>query len=208
MVFGNSMFQYNYLSEQYSHDNWDIEDILIVTIDIEVACENGFPNPEQAIEPLLSITVKNHQSKRFVVWGIGKFDNNRDDVTYVECESEIHLIKEFLIFWEKHQPDVITGWNTEFFDIPYLCNRITNLCGEDEIKRLSPWRSVNARDVYNMGRKHQLYDIQGVAHLDYLDLYHKFTYTRQESYRLDYIAFVELGERKDGNPYELSLIHI
>ena len=136
MVYGNSMFQYNYLSEQYPNDDWDIDDILIVTIDIEVACENGFPNPEQAIEPLLSITVKNHQSKRFVVWGIGKFDNNRDDVTYVECESEIHLIKEFLIFWEKHQPDVITGWNTEFFDIPYLCNRIKNLCVEDEIKRL------------------------------------------------------------------------
>ena len=202
-VYGNTMFAYNYIAENYPNAvEYDKDDILIVTIDIEVQCENGFPNPKDAIEPLLSITVKNHQSKKFVVWGIGKFDNNRDDVTYVECESEIHLIKEFLIFWEKHQPDVITGWNTEFFDIPYLCNRITNLCGEDEIKRLSPWRSVNARDVYNMGRKHQLYDIQGVAHLDYLDLYHKFTYTRQESYRLDYIAFVELGERKDGNPYE------
>ena len=202
MVFGNSMFQYNYLSEQYSHDNWDIEDILIVTIDIEVACENGFPNPEQAIEPLLSITVKNHQSKKFVVWGVGKFNNNRDDVTYVECESELHLIKEFLIFWEKHQPDIITGWNTEFFDIPYLCNRIKNLCGEDEIKRLSPWKNVSSRNVFKMGRNHQLYDIQGIAHLDYFDLYRKFTYVAQESYRLDHIAFIELGERKDGNPYE------
>ena len=164
--------------------------------------ENGFPSPEQAIEPLLSITVKNHQSKKFVVWGIGKFINDRDDVTYVECESELHLIKEFLMFWEKHQPDVITGWNTEFFDIPYLCNRIKNLCGEDEIKRLSPWRSVHSREVFQMGRKHQVYEIQGVAHLDYFDLYRKFTYTSQESYRLDHIAFVELGERKDGNPYE------
>ena len=203
LVFGNSMFQYCYISEQYNKRvDWDIDDILIVTIDIEVACENGFPNPEQAIEPLLSITVKNHQSKKFVVWGIGKFKNNRDDVTYVECESELHLIKEFLIFWEKHQPDVITGWNTEFFDIPYLCNRIKNLCGEDEIKRLSPWKNVSSRSVFKMGRSHQLYDIQGVAHLDYFDLYRKFTYTAQESYRLDHIAFVELGEKKSGNPYE------
>ena len=203
MVFGSTMYAYNFIAESYSNAvEYDIDKILIVTIDIEVQCENGFPNPKDAIEPLLSITVKNHQSKKFVVWGIGKFNNVRDDVTYIECESELHLIKEFLIFWEKHQPDIITGWNTEFFDIPYLCNRITNLCGEDEIKRLSPWRSVHSREVFQMGRKHQLYDIQGVAHLDYFDLYRKFTYSRQESYRLDYIAFVELGERKDGNPFE------
>jgi DNA polymerase elongation subunit (family B) len=76
------------------------------------------------------------------------------------------------------------------------------MCGEDETKRLSPWRSVSAREVFQMGRKHQVWDIQGISHLDYFDLYRKFTYTNQESYRLDHIAFVELGERKDGNPYE------
>jgi DNA polymerase elongation subunit (family B) len=203
MVFGSTMYPYNFIAESYPNTvEYDVDKILIVTIDIEVQCENGFPAPEQAIEPLLSITVKNHQSKKFVVWGIGKFKNTRDDVTYVECENELHLIKEFLMFWERHQPDVITGWNTEFFDIPYLCNRIKNLCGDDEIKRLSPWRSVHSREVFQMGRKHQLYEIQGVAHLDYFDLYRKFTYSSQESYRLDHIAFVELGEKKDGNPYE------
>ena len=203
LVYGSTMYAYNYIAEHYPKVvDYDIDNILIVTIDIEVQCENGFPNPKDAIEPLLSITVKNHQTKKFVVWGIGKFNNNRDDVTYVECENEIHLIKEFLVFWEKHLPDVITGWNTEFFDIPYLCNRIQHLCGEDEIKRLSPWRSVHSREIYQMGRRHQVYDIAGVAHLDYFDLYRKFTYTAQESYRLDHIAFVELGERKDGNPYE------
>ena len=203
MVFGSTMFPYNFIAESYPNTvEYDVDKILIVTLDAEVQCENGFPNPKDAIEPLLSITVKNHQSKKFVVWGVGKFNNVRDDVTYVECESELHLIKEFLMFWEKHQPDVITGWNTEFFDIPYLCNRIKNLCGEDEIKRLSPWRSVHSREVFQMGRKHQLYEIQGVAHLDYFDLYRKFTYSSQESYRLDHIAFVELGEKKDGNPFE------
>jgi len=203
LVYGNNQFQYCYLADQYPKAvNWDIDNILIVTIDIEVACENGFPSPEQAIEPLLSITVKNHQNKKFVVWGVGEFNNTRDDVTYIECESERHLIQEFLVFWEKHQPDIITGWNTEFFDIPYLCNRIKNICGEDEIKRLSPWGNVSSREIFQMGRKHQVYDIQGISHLDYFDLYRKFTYTNQESYRLDHIAFVELGERKDGNPFE------
>ena len=73
------------------------------------------------------------------------------------------------MFWERNQPDIITGWNTEFFDIPYLCNRIKNICGDDEIKRLSPWGGVSSRNVFKMGRNHQLYDIQGIAHLDYFD---------------------------------------
>ena len=203
LVHGSTMYSYNYIADEYPNRiNYDVDQILIVTIDIEVECENGFPSPEAAAEPLLSITVKNHQSKKFVVWGVGKFQNDRDDVTYVECSDELHLIKEFLSFWESHQPDIVTGWNTEFFDIPYLCNRIEKLCGEDEVKRLSPWRSVFSREVFKMGRKHQVFDIQGVSHLDYFDLYRKFTYTAQESYRLDHIAFVELGDRKDGNPYE------
>ena len=203
LVYGNNQYPYCYLADQYPKTvNWDIDNILIVTIDIEVACENGFPSPEVAEEPLLSITIKNHQNKEFVVWGVGEFENTRDDVTYIECESEVHLIQEFLSFWQNHHPDIITGWNTEFFDIPYLCNRIKNICGEDEIKRLSPWGNVFSREIFQMGRKHEVYDIQGISHLDYFDLYRKFTYTNQESYRLDHIAYVELGERKDGNPFE------
>ena len=203
LVFGNTQFAYNYIADQYPNRiEWDIEKLLIVTIDIEVACENGFPNPVDAIEPLLSITIKNHQTKEIVVWGIGDFKNEREDVQYIQCETERHLIQDFLAFWDRNKPDIITGWNSEFFDIPYLCNRIIKLCGEDEVKRLSPWKSVNGRNIFKMGRTHQVYDIQGVANLDYLDLYRKFTYTSQESYRLDHIAYVELGERKDGNPYE------
>jgi len=202
-VYGNTLFPYSYIADEYSNNvDWDIDQILIVTIDIEVECENGFPKPEEANDPLLSITLKNHQNKRIVVWGIGDFKNSREDVSYIKCETEKHLIQSFLTFWEEHKPDVITGWNTEFFDIPYICNRILNQFDEKELKRLSPWGNVSARSVYQMGRAHQLYDIMGVAHLDFFDLYRKFTYTNQESYRLDHIAFVELGERKDGNPYE------
>ena len=202
-VYGNTLFPYSYIADEYSNNvDWDIDQILIVTIDIEVECENGFPKPEEANDPLLSITLKNHQNKRIVVWGIGDFKNSREDVSYIKCETEKHLIQSFLSFWEEHKPDVITGWNTEFFDIPYVCNRILNQFDEKELRRLSPWGNVTPRSVYKMGRSHQVYDIMGVANLDFFDLYRKFTYTNQESYRLDHIAFVELGERKDGNPYE------
>ena len=203
LVYGNSLFQYNYIADEYpNYVKWDIDKILVVTIDIEVACENGFPNPEEAIEPLLSITIKNHQNKQILVWGTGEYKNTRDDVTYIKCDSEKMLIQEFLTFWEKNQPDVVTGWNTEFFDIPYLCNRIKNLYDAKEINRLSPWGNVSDRLVYKMGRKQQVYDILGVSHLDFYDLYRKFTYTNRESYRLDHIAHIELGESKDDNPYE------
>ena len=109
-------------------------------------------------------------------------------MAYVKCDNEKELIFEFLKFWQMNQPDVITGWNTEFFDIPYLCNRIKKLCGEDDLKKLSPWGSVSSKTIYSMGRTHQVYDIQGIAALDYFDLYRKFTYTNQESYRLDHIV--------------------
>ena len=203
LIFGNTLFPYSYIADEYPNTvDWDIDEILIVTIDIEVECENGFPKPEEATDPLLSITLKNHQNKKIAVWGIDDFENSRDDVSYVKCDTEKHLLQSFLSFWEEHKPDVITGWNTEFFDIPYLCNRVLNQFDEKELKRLSPWGNVSSRSVYKMGRTHQVYDIMGVAHLDFFDLYRKFTYTNQESYRLDHIAFVELGERKDGNPYE------
>ena len=203
MVYGNTLYAYSYLSEEYpDRVNWNMDNILLITLDIEVECENGFPNVEQAIEPLISITIKNHQNKRIMVWGIGGFKTDRGDVGYVQCQDEKELIQEFLTFWEKNQPDIITGWNTEFFDIPYLYNRIRKVFDEDEVKRLSPWKSVTSRNVYTMGRSHQIVEIQGVAHLDYFDLYRKFTYTNRESYRLDHIAFVELGERKEGNPFE------
>ena len=203
LIYGNTSHTYSYLNETYNDPcPWNKDDLLIVTLDIEVKCENGFPAVGPAAEEMLSITMKNQQSKRIVVWGIGEFKNDRHDVTYVNCKNERDLFDKFLDFWEQHHPDIITGWNTEFFDIPYLCNRIKNLFGEDELKRLSPWKSVRDREVYQMGRKHQVYEIVGIAGLDYFDLYRKFTYTNQERYTLDHIAFVELGERKDGNPYE------
>ena len=203
VIHGNTQYPYCFLSDTFKGDvDWDMDQLLMVTIDIEVQCENGFPSPSLAEEEMLSITIKNHQSKRIVVFGIGDFVTDREDITYIKCESEIHLLKEFLVFWEKHHPDIVTGWNTEFFDIPYICNRIKKLFGEDELKRLSPWGGVQDREVYNRGRHHQVYNIQGIAALDYYDLYRKFTYVTQESYRLDHIAFVELGERKDGNPFE------
>ena len=204
LVYGLTQFPYTYIAEKYPKQiQFDSSQMRIVTIDIEVECENGFPNADKALEPMLAITIKNHDTGRIKVWGLHDYHNDREDVQYIKCQTERELLAQFLAWWESDYPDVITGWNTEFFDIPYICNRIKSVMGEDAMKRLSPWGIVNSRMVNSgYGRKDQVYDIVGVVEVDYLQLYRKFTYSAQESYRLDHIAFVELGERKDENPYE------
>ena len=204
LVFGMTQFPYTYIAEQYPKQiQFDSEKMRIVTIDIEVECENGFPHADQATEPMLSITIKNHDTGRIKVWGLHEYKTDREDIQYIRCATERELLAQFLAWWESDHPDIITGWNTEFFDIPYICNRIKSQMGEDAMKRLSPWGVVDARMVGSgFGKKDQIYNILGVENIDYLQLYKKFTYTNQESYRLDHIAFVELGQRKDENPYE------
>jgi DNA polymerase elongation subunit (family B) len=97
---------------------------------------------------------------------------------------------------EENTPEVVTGWNSKLYDIPYLVRRIDRILGEKLMKRLSPWGLITEIETYITGRKHISYDIGGISQLDYLDLYKKFTYTNQESYRLDHIANVELGQKK------------
>ena len=109
---------------------------------------------------------------------------------------------EFMKFWTKNYPDVITGWNTKFFDIPYLFNRIRNIVDEKVVKKFSPWNIVEKETVVLRGRPQTHYNIFGISMLDYLDLYQKFIPTKQESYKLDYIGKVELGKGKDEMPYD------
>ena len=204
LVYGMNQFPYTYLSEKYPKQiQFDSKQLKIVTIDIEVECENGFPHADQAAEPMLSITVKDHNAGKFIVWGMRPYENSRDDVEYIHCPTERELLARFLGWWDADHPDIITGWNTEFFDLPYICNRINSQLGEDAMKRLSPWGVVQSRMVNSgFGKKTEMFEIMGVNNLDYLQLYKKFTYSNQESYRLDHIAFVELGQRKDENPYD------
>ena len=203
LVYGLTNYAYAWISENYSEQiEFDPSEILIFTIDIEVACENGFPDPQNATEEMLSITVKNHQSKQIVVFGLYDYETKQDNVLYLQCKDEKDLLEQFISFWQQFHPDIVTGWNSEFFDIPYLCNRILRVLDEKQLNKLSPWGIVKSKNLFRMNKNYILFDIFGVTNLDFLDLYRKFTYTNQESYKLDHIAFVELGERKDDNPYE------
>jgi DNA polymerase elongation subunit (family B) len=197
-IYGNDRYIYQYISENYPEDEikFDILKIKLTTIDIEVASENGFPDVENSAEEILLITLQDYNTKQIRTWGQGKFENNQKNVQYRGFSNEYDLLNDFIHWWMDHTPEVITGWNSELYDIPYLVRRLDRILGEKLMKRMSPWGLVTEDEVYISGRKHISYDIGGVSQLDYLKLYKKFTYTNQESYRLDHIANVELGQKK------------
>ena len=194
-IYGQDAFLYTFLYDTYPGEvKYNKDHINIVNIDIEIAADAGFPSIELADKPITAITV--FFNGIYYVYGIAPYNNSRDDVIYYNCETEYKLIQQFLKDWQKFDPDIITGWNVEEFDIPYLINRFTNIVGEDTAKRLSPWNWIYEKRILKTGQEKLLKSPLGVTILDYLALYRKFTYTMQESYRLDHIASVELGDRK------------
>ena len=204
-IYGNTRYLYQYIAEQHPEEEiaYDVSKIRVFNIDIETAAENGFPNIETADQEILAITIKDSYTGRFLVFGARPFDNKDSMVDYMHFRSEESMLSAFLDYWNQNFPDVITGWNVQLFDIPYIARRIDRVLGEKYTKMLSPWKLISSREIFIKGRKQIAYDLPGISTLDYLELYRKFTYTNQESYRLDHICFVELGEKKlDHSEYD------
>ena len=204
-IYGNTRYLYQYIVEEHPEDEifYDTSKIRIFNIDIETAAENGFPDIESADQEILAISIKDSYTGRIVVFGARPFDNSDSEVDYMHFRTEESMLSAFLQYWNENYPDVITGWNVQLFDIPYIARRVTRILGEKAAKSLSPWKLISSREIYIKGRKQIAYDLPGISTLDYLELYRKFTYTNQESYRLDHICLVELGERKlDHSEYD------
>ena len=203
-IFGNDRYITTFLNEEFPGEiEYNRNLINVTTIDIEVASDDGFPEPETADHPVTAITIKNNIDNTYYIWGLG--DYNVEDsvmktnrVVYNKCESEIELFKSFITHWStpSNTPDVITGWNSRFFDIPYLIHRSIRLLGEDATKKFSPWGMIERSSVRRINRTETVYDLKGISNADYLELFQKYTYQAQESYRLDHIANVILGEKK------------
>ena len=203
-VHGYDRYLYQYISSEFANEvDYDIKTLKITSLDIEVACENGFPNVRECAESLLAITVQDFQTRKLKVFATRDYHNTRKDVDFIYCDSEEHLLRSFLAYWQTDFPDVLTGWNCELYDVPYICGRLERLFGEKEMRQMSPWGMVKREEMEIKGRTQILYNMFGINVLDYMDLYKKFTYTNQESYRLDHIANVELGQKKlDHSEYE------
>ena len=202
-VYGYERYVYQFIAKEFPGEiDYDMKQMKIFSMDIEVACENGFPDVEASAEEMLCITIKDMNTKEVFVWGTREF-NPPEGVEFFVFWTEQEMLNHFVRWWAENTPDVLTGWNVNLYDVPYICRRVNRVLGEKWMKTLSPWNRANEREINIMGRTHIAYDLSGINILDYLDLYKKFTYTNQESYRLDHIAFVELGQRKlDHSEYE------
>ena len=201
-IYGATNYIHQYITKKFPRDiEFDRQAIDVCSLDIETDYDNGFPTPDKAEHEVLAITVKSSKDNVYRVWGCG--DYNPDNavikpVKYIKCEDEYQLLLKFLDYWVSASPDVITGWNVRFFDIPYLVNRVSRMLGLDQVKKFSPWGLVDYRKIARRGKEEDTYDLKGIQTLDYLELFQKFGYSYgpQESYKLNHIAYVVLGEKK------------
>ena len=217
-VYGNTNYIQQCITDMYPDEiKFRPNQVNIVNFDIEVMSDDGFPKPEEAIQPIISIALKSSQSSVYHVWGLGDYDYEKcniemhgDLIQYRKFDTEEGLLASFHKYWCDNRPDIVTGWNSRFFDIPYLINRLSRIGSIEAVKRLSPWNMVNERNTEITGRTQYGYEIVGIQQADYLELFKKFGYSygAQESYKLDHIAHVVLGEKKlsyeeHGNLYTL-----
>lgn len=203
--YGLTHWQYVALNDEFPGTvEYDASLISVVSIDIEVHAPDGVPDVQQAEQEVTAITlVKN---EKILTFGVKAFTSDNPNVRYVLCEDERDLLKKYLTAWNDPEwmPDVVTGWSSEMFDIPYLVNRVRRILGAKWVKAFSPWGYVYEREIVRgkyansnfQDRIEIVYDIAGITQLDYLQLYKKFTFTNHESYALGHIANVELGEKK------------
>jgi DNA polymerase elongation subunit (family B) len=196
-ILGQTNYANQYIANAYPEDViFDPSLLKIITIDIEIlVSETGeFPEPRFANDEIVLISLLDKNTKKTTTFGSRPYTGNHCS-GFVECRDEKDLLSKFLLHWQYETPDIITGWNTDLFDIPYIVNRMQKIIG-DSYKKLSPWGIIQEKNINIRGTEEQMYNIIGISSLDYLDLYKKYTYKTRESYKLQNIAFDELGETK------------
>jgi DNA polymerase elongation subunit (family B) len=205
-VYGNTRYVSQFIQHKFPREiKFNPETIRVSYLDIEVVSDEGFPFPKEAKYEIVAITVYSQHDNTYHVWGLKPYDRDKSDlgvnISYRQFISESTMLRSFIDWWAdpENTPDIVSGWNSRLFDIPYIINRCLKFFDESEVARLSPWNKVESSSVYIKGKEHFFYEMVGISQLDYLDLFKKFailTYGQQESYRLDHIAHVVLGERK------------
>lgn len=218
-VLGMDDFALQYMYKTYPTDiKYNTSHLDIASIDIEVPTDGPFPKPAICTWEIDAIGHYSTKLKKYFIfstrpWDVTKSTLYKDDkgnpsdiphqVSFNLYETEKDLLVGYLRFFREHTPHIITGWNTEKFDIPYIVRRMQKVLGDRFAQKLSPWDKVKERliiaedgDEDDENDQSFTYDITGVNCIDYMDAYKKFTFTTRPSYKLDYIGEVELGMRK------------
>ena len=200
-IFENLGVQQQFLIDYYSDQNETSDfakyQLKTLFIDIETYSPDSFPDVETANHPINVITVYDTTTQKFTTWGTKAVKNLDVDATYIYCKTERDLLEKFLDFFSRDYPDILSGWNSEFFDIPYIVNRITRILGEDNARRLSPINRIRSRKFMGkFGREQTRWHLEGLSCVDYYQIYRRFCPVLREMYKLGYIGEIELGETK------------
>jgi len=205
-IYGNNRHIPAFIQSQFPNEiQYSRSLVDIASLDIETSYGDGFPDVDNPVNQILTIAYKSSKDDTYRVWGMKPYDATKTElngvnIDYRQYTAESSMLEAFINFWSKEEniPDIITGWNTRFFDIPYMVSRMAFLLGEDKVKELSPWKKIDRKEITIQGRKQVTFDIVGIQHLDYMELFKKFAYTygNQESYSLNHISSVVLGEKK------------
>lgn len=200
-VFENLSCDQQFLCDMYhttcGDDDFNKYPVMTYFIDIETYSPGDFPHPDKAKDAINVITLFDTSTNRFITWGTKPLKKSIDNVSYHHCRTEHEMLSKFVEFIEMYPPDIISGWNSQFFDIPYIIMRVIKILGENEHRRLSPVGNVYSRTMRGkFGNEQTRWYISGISSLDYLDVYQKFSPGVKESYKLDAIAEAELGDKK------------
>ena len=203
---GNTNYVAQFIQEHYPNDiDFDITKINIVSFDIEVDISDGYADINAADKEITSIAYKSSKTNTYHLLGRKDYDKSKtlldidpEHIEFMKFDSEQALLRRFKQIWVNDYPDMVTGWNVEYFDIQYIVTRMMNLFGEEWVKDLSPWRNLRQQVREFFGKPQSTYIISGITVVDYMDAFKKFGYKYgpQESYKLDHIAHVVLGEKK------------
>jgi DNA polymerase elongation subunit (family B) len=182
------------LTDLYLEDDTPSEGNVTLFFDIEVSMENGIPDIHTPNNEITSIALYDPTIDRYVAIVLDKEgiyeDRQTEEADIYFSDNEVGLLHKFMNIYEQISPTIITGWNSDGFDIPYLYNRIRQVCGPGTANQLSPIGKVRYSE------RLERYKIAGISSLDYLSMYKKFTYTQQPNYRLDTIGRLEVGMGK------------
>ena len=205
-IFGSTNYVTQFIQEEYPDKvAYDVNQVNIVSFDIEVDIRDGFANIDEADNEITSIAYHSSRNDKYYLLGRKDYDKTQtvtdipqENIEFIKFDTEVQLLQYFVKLWTTDYPDIVTGWNVEYFDIMYIVTRIIRLLGEETAKRLSPHKSIKKQSREVFGKVNSTYSLMGIAVIDYMDAFKKFGYKYgpQESYRLDHIAYVVLGEKK------------
>lgn len=205
-IYGNTNYIAQFIHDHYPNDiKFDVSKINMFMFDIEVDISTGKPNMRTADKPITAVSIKSSRHDEYILLGLKDYDKTKtetniplDRIRFIKFDSEVKMLSYFIKLWKHEYPEIVSGWNSVYFDIQYIMTRIERLFGEDTLKSMSPWGIVKPISQEMYGKEQWTYHIYGINSIDYMDAFKKFGYKYgpQETYKLDHVANVILGERK------------